>query len=195
VNKTTALYRFYDEEHVLLYVGITTDLPWRLQGHAGDKDWWIEVTEIRVEHFGNRIEAEEAERRAIRIERPMYNVQHNQSEVQEPTVQLRARRAADFAQCRHGVWPGSPLVDGRFHQFIGFYVKMLEELAVELNQTEHAAALWHRRGGGTGKDEVEELRRLRAAWLKLFGELARTLRQDLHRAKADGSRMDGRGRR
>jgi predicted GIY-YIG superfamily endonuclease len=72
-----ALYRFYDRTDVLLYVGITMNLPTRMFKHKGTKPWWTSIADIQVEHFATRGEALTAERKAIREERPLYNEQHN----------------------------------------------------------------------------------------------------------------------
>lgn len=72
-----ALYRFYDRSDVLLYVGITVDIPARVKKHRAEKPWWTEVSNISIENFGSRHEVLAAERTAIRTERPLYNIDHN----------------------------------------------------------------------------------------------------------------------
>jgi len=71
--QTTVLYRFYDHERELLYVGISKTAIIRWSQH-GSKPWWREVVSTRVEHFFSRSEARAAELEAIRTERPRYNV-------------------------------------------------------------------------------------------------------------------------
>ncbi|KAA6216422.1 hypothetical protein CP979_05280 [Streptomyces filamentosus] len=73
----TALYRFFDEAGVLLYVGIANDPRVRWSSHAGEKRWWPEVAAKSVEWFATRAEAESAEIAAIIGERPQYNVTHS----------------------------------------------------------------------------------------------------------------------
>lgn len=70
----TDLYRFYDDEGLLLYVGISTSAIARWAQHQGDKAWWPEVVTTKVEHFATRAEARVAELVAIRTERPRYNI-------------------------------------------------------------------------------------------------------------------------
>ncbi|MFF6903544.1 GIY-YIG nuclease family protein [Streptomyces hydrogenans] len=74
----TALYRFYDADGGLLYVGITKRLRIRWQEHARDyaTTWWPKVVTNSVTWFPNREEAEAAEREAIRSENPGFNVLH-----------------------------------------------------------------------------------------------------------------------
>lgn len=72
----TSLYRFFDAEGTLLYVGLTHRLNDRLTAHKRQKAW-DQVARIDVEHFADRFEAELAEVRAIREESPAWNVTHN----------------------------------------------------------------------------------------------------------------------
>lgn len=75
---TTDLYRLYDAEGTLLYIGISKSAMARMKQHAKEKQWWLEVRRIEIEHvLGGRFDAEFAERRAIESERPKYNVTYN----------------------------------------------------------------------------------------------------------------------
>jgi hypothetical protein len=75
--QTHALYRFFGAGGTLLYIGITNSIPTRLKQHNGDKEWWLGVSSITVEHYPSREAVLEAERRAIIAERPLYNDTHN----------------------------------------------------------------------------------------------------------------------
>lgn len=76
-HKPHALYRFFDRTDVLLYVGITADLPTRLKNHRREKPWWVHVHHITVDQFDTRQDALDAEAEAIRTEGPLHNDQHN----------------------------------------------------------------------------------------------------------------------
>lgn len=78
-NSQHALYRFYDAAGVLLYVGITADPGVRFKQHRGDKAWWTEVVNIRIEKLPTKAAVLAAERTAIREERPLWNVTHNEA--------------------------------------------------------------------------------------------------------------------
>lgn len=74
---TTTLYRFFDAGGQLLYVGIAGNPGRRFGQHAKDKTWWTQVASSSMQHFNQRVEAERAERAAIRSEGPLHNVVHN----------------------------------------------------------------------------------------------------------------------
>ena len=70
----TTLYRLWNADHALLYVGITDDLEARTEEHRADKPWWDEVDQVSTEELPSRRRALEAETRAIFWEQPRYNV-------------------------------------------------------------------------------------------------------------------------
>jgi transcriptional regulator with XRE-family HTH domain len=70
----TALYRFFDADDRLLYVGITDDIHRRWKHHAAVKTWWGDVARQTVEWHDSRPVAEAAERKAISQEKPVYNI-------------------------------------------------------------------------------------------------------------------------
>lgn len=70
----TAVYRFYNSSHVLLYVGITDSPATRWRDHAKKKPWWSEVAERTLAWHPDREAATAEELEAIQAERPIYNV-------------------------------------------------------------------------------------------------------------------------
>lgn len=72
----TALYRWYDHEARLLYVGISNQPVRRAREHHGHQPWWTEVRSATVEWFDTRGQALEAEERAIKRELPEWNIVH-----------------------------------------------------------------------------------------------------------------------
>lgn len=69
----TALYRLFDAEDVLLYVGITTTPGVRMGQHADTKPWWPEVAKKTMTWYSSRREACNAEATAIDAEKPKHN--------------------------------------------------------------------------------------------------------------------------
>lgn len=73
----TSLYRLFDKEGHLLYVGIGHSALVRLGAHLREKPWSADVAHAEIEHYDSRSAAEDAEREAIRAEKPLHNVVHN----------------------------------------------------------------------------------------------------------------------
>ena len=67
-----SLYRYFDRDHRLLYVGETSSLGARFTGHQG-KSWMSRVIRCEIEHYLTAEEAKEAEKWAIREETPIHN--------------------------------------------------------------------------------------------------------------------------
>ncbi len=75
---TCSLYRFYSATNELLYIGVTRDLERRLAQHLNEKHWYFDIERIKVEHFRTRWAAEDAEKKAIAVEFPKYNLKDNE---------------------------------------------------------------------------------------------------------------------
>lgn len=94
-SQHTSLYRYYDDNDVLLYVGITGRGIARNVEHNKSKMWWRYVDHQTVEHFATRHAAEAAERDVIRTFRPPFNKQYNDSHEQTRNSYLAVRAAVD----------------------------------------------------------------------------------------------------
>lgn len=66
------LYRMFGKRGGLLYIGKTTRPHLRFKSHAKEKAWWRQVARIELEHFEDGLS--KAEVRAIKQERPRYNI-------------------------------------------------------------------------------------------------------------------------
>lgn len=75
------LYCFYNRGGELLYVGVAENPFARWSRHAKDKPWFGEVSRFETEWFPDRDSVIAAERRAIKVESPKYNIIHNRLEV------------------------------------------------------------------------------------------------------------------
>jgi hypothetical protein len=72
-----ALYRLYNADGVLLYIGETNNPVERYIEHRDTKEWWPEVTRHSIEWSQKgRTEVQEAEKAAIRDEWPLHNIAH-----------------------------------------------------------------------------------------------------------------------
>lgn len=72
----TALYRHWNADGILLYVGISLKPFERLAAHAYGSHWADDIASVTMEYFDSREDADAAERRAIREERPAHNIVH-----------------------------------------------------------------------------------------------------------------------
>lgn len=70
---TPMLYRCYNAEHQLLYIGMTMYPIRRLKHHRRAAPWWSQTTTIELSSYRNHRALEQAELRAIRFEKPLFN--------------------------------------------------------------------------------------------------------------------------
>lgn len=71
---TGVVYRVYDANDCLLYVGSTGDLPARLSVHRREAPWWPAAVRMTRQDHGLLIDARIAERTAIDTEHPLFNL-------------------------------------------------------------------------------------------------------------------------
>lgn len=110
-TERTALYRFFDSAGQLLYVGVSGDTEKRWRQHAESKPWWSDVAEKTTEWLDSRPEALDAERTAIRVEKPLYNHTHKPSPIVDEIAPWGANRT-----------PGGPWAPYEYiaHELKGF---------------------------------------------------------------------------
>jgi predicted GIY-YIG superfamily endonuclease len=71
--KTQTLYRFFDSEGRLLYVGISKFFEARMKQHYRNSSWFFDSVSVTLEHYQTREEVELAESIAIKTENPIHN--------------------------------------------------------------------------------------------------------------------------
>jgi excinuclease UvrABC nuclease subunit len=67
------LYRWFDKDGHLLYVGISVAIHNRVKQHQRTAEWVTEASFMTVEWFDTRYEVERAEKKAIEMESPLHN--------------------------------------------------------------------------------------------------------------------------
>lgn len=88
------VYRCFDKDDRLLYVGCTGDWQRRLWQHRSNTPFWPEVVAVTFAGYPTRDEALQAESRAIDTESPIHNVQPGVAFDAPEAVRLRnAQRA------------------------------------------------------------------------------------------------------
>lgn len=70
----TAVYRVFDADGALLYVGMGRNPMSRWASHSAQHAWWQKAHSFRVEWHATRKEAAAAEIRAIQTECPQHNI-------------------------------------------------------------------------------------------------------------------------
>lgn len=73
-NERTALYRHFDSDGRLLYVGISNDTLRRLCQHKERSHWFEQIARVDIEFFDSRHAALAAESAAIANESPAFNI-------------------------------------------------------------------------------------------------------------------------
>lgn len=71
--RETFLYRHFDKDGNLLYIGIAANLEKRTAAHR-HSHWFPQIDKVTSEAFESRFLALEAEEKAIQQENPKYNV-------------------------------------------------------------------------------------------------------------------------
>jgi predicted GIY-YIG superfamily endonuclease len=94
----TAIYRMYDEDGALLYIGVSRDFGHRWTQHARKQPWYDLVDRQTVEWRASRHEALTAETAAIKVERPKFNVVHSPLRESAPPVRRPPPPQADAEQ-------------------------------------------------------------------------------------------------
>lgn len=139
-NQPHALYRFFDSEGQLLYVGLTMNPGARWKVHSREKSWWTDVRTVTLEWFPDREAVEVAERAAIATEGPLYNVSHQPPKPQPVRVVVTEYPLA--AHLNDGKWPS-----------VSEAVELLRPLRNSINRNSiyrwiHKGKIGYRRGVG-----------------------------------------------
>ncbi len=87
----TSLYRYYDADETLLYVGVSLNAIARLIAHSR-RGWFEKISTIKVEWFDTRALTEAAEIDAIRTEKPIHNSHHVGTRAGEKRLFILVRR-------------------------------------------------------------------------------------------------------
>lgn len=80
----TALYRHFDKDGNLLYVGRSVSAMRRLAEHKHSAHWFEQVARIEIQWFEAKGLAAEAEITAIKAEKPRFNIAHADTRQSSP---------------------------------------------------------------------------------------------------------------
>lgn len=79
----TILYRYFNSNGVLIYVGVTGNMDNRHKQHKYSSHWFSKASSRSVKKYTSREEALAAEKEAIKSEEPLFNIEGNLKEVPE----------------------------------------------------------------------------------------------------------------
>ena len=103
----TALYRHFDVDGALLYVGITCGLGSRDTQHLRNESWFPEVHHSTTEWLNTREHARSLERVAIVHESPKYNIANAKGEIRvdgdAESIEMDAIRVMDQHAAKYGI--------------------------------------------------------------------------------------------
>lgn len=100
----TALYRHWDADDNLLYVGISLSAVTRLAQHVAGAHWSHDIASVTIQYHPDRSAAEAAERKAIAEESPRHNVAHAANDNTVPRGRESGRDWLDVAQVYSVGW-------------------------------------------------------------------------------------------
>lgn len=140
MNDSTQLYRHFDKNGVLLYVGISLCTVQRLSQHGDGSHWFYNIAHVTIETFPTRSAAVKAEKHAIKTERPLHNLAHvDKTKPVEPSVGLvwgakeiakvlgRSEKAA-FATLERGQIPGARRFGRRWCLNLAVFMATFEDV-------------------------------------------------------------------
>lgn len=84
------LYRHYDEDGLLLYVGVSLSTLNRLERHREASVWFWNIARVEIQRFSTRQESLDAERTAIQHEHPLFNLRMAHPKMAKGSQKLRA---------------------------------------------------------------------------------------------------------
>ncbi len=78
--KVFRLYRIFDDDGALIYVGETDDTLRRWLEHLKKQPWSAEIADVRRDRrvFYSKADVQAAEKAAVEAERPRFNIEYNQ---------------------------------------------------------------------------------------------------------------------
>jgi hypothetical protein len=99
MSTPTSVYRYFDLEGRIIYVGVTSRGPQRQAQHAVTAEWWPHVSAQDVEHLSTREAALKREKWLIERHRPPFNRQHNPAHEKLKATYLRQLQRAVIGAC------------------------------------------------------------------------------------------------
>lgn len=90
-----SLYRHFDSNSKLLYVGISQGVMTRTYSHERKSEWFDQVVRIEIEHYATEEAARNAEKVAIKNEHPIFNLTHN-VKIEKPSIKITEKDVQQY---------------------------------------------------------------------------------------------------
>ena len=119
---TTYLYRLWDENDRLLYIGISKSAIHRLHEHLTEQPWAEQVAKQTIERYATREEAAQAEVEAIQSEVPLHNVVHNR--------RVTSRQSHRTHVAQHGAYQIREMEPRWTHELLHNALRSVNELVL-----------------------------------------------------------------
>jgi predicted GIY-YIG superfamily endonuclease len=136
MNDETFVYRLFDAEGALIYIGMSDDVARRVHDHALRKPWGSTIARCEKSLYPTRQEAARAECSAIYSEQPFFNVNHTGrprlwTRVPAPELVPRTLRmsAAMSARLEEKARANHRTVPGEIRWAVTKYLSQLEDVA------------------------------------------------------------------
>jgi len=88
-QKPYALYRCFDKDKNLIYIGISASVLARLSQHSHQSHWFSELVYVKIEKFDSLCDAAYAEKNAIKNEHPQFNIVYNRPQ----KIKIQSKRS------------------------------------------------------------------------------------------------------
>ena len=125
------LYRFYNENDELIYVGITNTWYQRFHQHEKKSGWFSEAVKVTFEKYPDRESVELAESYIIKLEKPKYNKSQN------PDYETASSHAQKIKQ-----WVFENDIDLQHEPLVEYINLAREKFGWKRKSAKYAALIW-----------------------------------------------------
>jgi len=117
-QERTYVYRLWDNDKNLLYVGVSNNWANRINQHKQQKQWSGQISSVTVEEFASRYEALAAESKAIQTENPIYNLAGRTTATGDPSLVIDKSSRLDESYSVHQASVMIGVSDRRVRQLV-----------------------------------------------------------------------------
>lgn len=137
-ERETAVYRLFDVNKALLYVGISWDPDLRMKDHKTNSPWWPSVDHTTIAWYRNREAAMGHEAWAITAEAPLYNTRrpdpnrYSASDLEDEIVKLPSLNLCEASSLLRNPDAVNALSQGQLHAILRAITTELQKRSTRL---------------------------------------------------------------